>query len=154
MHVPPRYACDQSLQSSVDTPVYAVPLEERSVDYATVPTNPATNEAHYATALTSPYETTSVSDYGPPLTTADVTYGQPSTGEQAEYDVLEQPSVVGVVLERPYEVEVPDFVHHGMDRKAAEAVRSHVCCQPPTVGGCALVLSLLGAVLVLIRVNV
>ena len=79
-------------------------------------------DAHYSTTLT-----TATSDYGIPLTTADVTYGQPSTGEQPEYDVLEQPSVVAVVLERPYEVEAPDYVHRGMERLAAETVRPHVC---------------------------
>ena len=85
-------------------------------------TTASAGDAHYSTTLT-----TATSDYAPPLTTADVTYAQPSTGEQPEYDVLEQPSMIGVVLERPYEVEVPDYVHHGMERLAAETVRPHVC---------------------------
>lgn len=48
----------------------------------------STGEAHYATTLTSPYETTAPSDSGRPLMTTDEAHSQPSTSEQPEYDAL------------------------------------------------------------------
>ena len=121
------YAADSSIRDGRASSNYAVPRAAAwSADYATVLTTPTTAshhgpplatadaarssastvEAHYATTLTTPYETTVPSGYGRLLTTAG-TYSQPSTGEHPEYDVLEQLPVVEhvVVLERPYEVE-------------------------------------------------